>query len=150
MWWGEREWRQCTFFVAWNWITGIASLTSSTRNGLVVLEGGVWRLYGVLVDEVGRRRMRNPFILVCEPQRWVSDSVMVEVERNGVSEFGETMGVVQDISADMTTLVAGRGWTNFCFMFWLISEIIMYFFYNDIYNVCLIWNGQIMTWLPLR
>jgi len=39
----------------------------------------------------------------------VSDSVMVEVERNGVSEFGETMGVVQDISADMTTLVAGRG-----------------------------------------
>jgi hypothetical protein len=74
----------------------------------MVVEGGFWRLCGVLVEEVGRQRRRNPFISVCEPQRRVSDSVVVEVERNGVSEFGETMGVVQYVSADMTQLVVGR------------------------------------------
>jgi len=69
-------------------------LTYSTWNGLVVVEGGVWRFCGVLVDEVGRRRTRNPFISVCEPRHRVSDSVVVEIERNGVSEFGETTRVV--------------------------------------------------------
>jgi hypothetical protein len=63
-------------------------LTSSMWNGLVVVEGGVWRLYGVLMDEVGRRLRRSPFISVCEPRRRVNDSIVVGVERNGVSEFG--------------------------------------------------------------